>query len=93
MTPTLLTEELVLADLATLSHGGQQAIALFLKMSRRLHEQGAKDAMQDWITIAAPALPEKERNEVLVMLMYSFLFSNCQAQARVGSGASAPILH
>ncbi|HET9536458.1 MAG TPA: hypothetical protein VFP43_14145 [Mesorhizobium sp.] len=93
MTPTLLTEELVLADLATLNHGGQQAIALFLKMSRRLHEQGAKDALQDWITIAAPALPEKERNEVLVMLMCSFLFSNRQAQARVGAGASAPVLH
>ena len=75
MTPALLTEELLMTDLDTLSYGGKEAIALFLEMSRRLHDDGATDALHDWVTIAAPALPEKERNEVLVMLMCSYLFS------------------
>ena len=90
---TVLTEELLMTDLDTLSHGGQEAIMLFMEMSKRLNEGGAKDAVQDWITIAAPALPERERNEVLVMLMGSYLFLNYQTQARMRSETSAPGLH
>lgn len=93
MTATLLTEELIQTDLDTLRHGGKQAIALFLQTSRRLHEQGASDALHDWVTIAAPALPEKERNEVLVMMMHSYLFLNDQAKVQRRSGVSAPVLH
>jgi hypothetical protein len=92
MTLEVLTRELITMDLDTLSHGGKEAIALFLEMSRRLDEEGAKDALQDWITIAAPALPEKERNEVLVMLMCSHLYLNRRTRA-LGSAASAPSLH
>ena len=93
MSPTVLTEELIMIDLETLRHGGKQAITLFMEMSRRLHDEGAKDALQDWVTIASPALPEKEGNEVLVMLMGSYLFMDYQTQAQTGSAASAPTRH
>jgi hypothetical protein len=33
-----------------------------------------------WVTIAAPSLPEKERNEILVMLMCSHLFLGPQTE-------------
>jgi len=89
--PTVPTEELIMADLEMLRHGGKEAIALFMEMSRRLHEESAIDGMQDWVTIAAPALPEKERNEVIVMLMGSHL--SRQSQARMGSKTSAPTRH
>jgi hypothetical protein len=93
MARTVLTEELIVMDLKTLNHGGVQAVTLFLNMSKRLYEEGAKGALQDWVTIAAPALPEKERNEVLVMLMCSLLFLDRQSQMQIGSGASALTRH
>ena len=92
MTPTVLTEKLIMMDLDTLSHGGQEAIALFMEMSRRLNEEGAKDALQNWITIAAPALPEREQNEVLVMLMDSYLLRDRQTGTQTSPGASS-LLH
>jgi hypothetical protein len=93
MTSPVLTEGVIMTGLETLSHGGEEAITLFMEMSKQLHEAGAKDALQDWVTIAAPALPEKERNDVLVMLMCSHLVLGRQTQARIGSGASASTLH
>ena len=88
ITPLVLTEELIMTYLDTLSHGGEEAITLFMEMSKRLHEDGAKGAMRDWVTIAAPALPEKERNEVLVLLMCSYLFSSGQTQMSSASPGS-----
>jgi hypothetical protein len=93
MPQMVLTEELIMSNLDTLSHGGKRAITLFIEMSKRLHEEGARGALEDWVTIAAPALPEKERNEVLVMLMFSHSYLNWRTPVRSGSGASAPILH
>ena len=51
-------------------------------MSKRLHQRGEKGALQDWVTVAAPALPEKERNEVLVMLMCSHYFWTAKRKQR-----------
>jgi hypothetical protein len=93
MTSTVLTEALIMSCIGMLRHGGSDAVTLFMEMSKRLHERGEKGALQDWLTVAAPALPEKERNEVLVMLMCSHLFLDCQAQAKMGSRASASSLH
>jgi hypothetical protein len=73
-----LTEEHIAMDLETLSHGGGEAIALFLEMSKRLHEDDADFGLHDWVTVAAPALPEKERNEVLVLLLSCVLRSSFQ---------------
>jgi hypothetical protein len=93
MPQIVLTEELIMKNLDTLSHGGKGAIVLFIGMCKRLHEQGAKGALEDWVTIAAPALPEKERNEVLVMLMGSHSYLNWRTPVRFGAGASATTLH
>ncbi len=77
-----ITEELLRNDLVVLNHGGEEAISLFLEMSRRLHEAGEKEAMHDWIVVAAPALPEKERGEVMVLLMYGYLCLDHQVSAQ-----------
>ena len=75
-----LTEQMLRADLDVLRHGGQEAVTLFLEMSQRLHEAGKGDALHDWVTIAAPALPERERAEVMTLLMYGYLYMNYQMQ-------------
>jgi hypothetical protein len=73
-----LTEELLRTDLAMLNHGGPEAISLFLAMSRKLHEAGHAQELRDWIVVAAPQLPEKERNELIVLLMYGYLYLSYQ---------------
>lgn len=75
-----ISEDLLLNDLAVLGHGGQEAISLFLEMAKRFHETGSHEALRDWIAIATPALPEKERAEVIMMLMAGFLRLNEIAQ-------------
>jgi hypothetical protein len=82
-------------DLAVLNHGGQEAISLFLEMSRRLHEAGNMEGLRGWITLAAPALPEKERAEVMVLLMYGYLCLNDQSSASrdPGRAGGAERLH
>lgn len=69
-----ITEDLLRTDLAMLNHGGPEAIALFLEMSCKLHETGQAQALRDWIVVAAPQLPEKERGELIVLLMYGYLY-------------------
>jgi hypothetical protein len=93
MTSVVLTEAAIMTNLDTLRHGGKEAITLFMEMCKRLHEGGAKDALQDWVTIAAPALPEKERNEVLVTLMCSHLFLNWSTQTHLESGTPTSTRH
>ena len=73
-----LTEELLRTDLAMLSHGGPEAISLFLEMSRKLHEEGHAQELRDWIVVATPQLPEKERGELIVLLMYGYLYLTYQ---------------
>jgi hypothetical protein len=73
-----LTEELLRNDLAMLNHGGPEAISLFLEMSRKLHETGHAQSLRDWIVVAAPQLPEKERGELIVLLMYGYLYLTYQ---------------
>jgi hypothetical protein len=69
-----ITEDLLRTDLAVLNHGGPEAISLFLEMSHRLHEAGQADALRDWIVVAAPALPEKERGELIALLLSGYLY-------------------
>jgi len=69
-----ITEDLLRTDLALLNHGGPEAISLFLEIGRRLHETGQADALRDWIVVAAPALPEKERGELIGLLMSGYLY-------------------
>ena len=72
-----ITEEQLRSDLDVLNHGGEEAISLFLEMSVRLHETGHPDALRDWVVIAAPALPERERSEVMILLMHGYLYAHC----------------
>jgi hypothetical protein len=65
----IITEERLLSALDVLQHGGEEAISLFLEICIRLHQTGHSDALRDWVIIAAPTLPEKERNEVMILLM------------------------
>ena len=62
------TEEALLKDLELLRHGGAEAVALFMEMAQRMR-QTADDALHAWVTVALPALPERERAEVVVLLM------------------------
>jgi len=71
------------SDLETIRHGGQDAIAIFVKMSRALHDSGTDEDLKNWITIAAPALPEAERGEVLLMLMNAFLHESTEIPVRI----------
>jgi hypothetical protein len=93
MVPRKFTRKLITMHLETLSHGGKEAITLFMELSKHIHQHGAEDGLQDWVTIAAPALPEKERNEVLVMLMCSHLYLGRYTQAQTNCAESAPTLH
>jgi hypothetical protein len=93
MVPGKLTAELIARHLEFLRHGGEEAIALFMELSRQIHRHGAEDGLQDWVTIAAPALPERERNEVLVMLMCSHLYLDGHAQAQADLAAPEPTVH
>jgi hypothetical protein len=77
-----MTEEMIRTDLDLLNHGGEEAISLFLEMSRRFHEAGNAEGLRDWIAVAAPALPERERSEVITLLMYGYLYMNYQLQPK-----------
>ena len=88
-----LTAEFISLHLEILRHGGEEAIVLFMELSKQIHHHGAEDGLQDWVTIAAPALPEKERNEVLVMLMCSHLCLDGQNQAQVHMETPEPTRH
>jgi hypothetical protein len=82
-----ITEKLLRTDLEVLEHGGQEAISLFLEISKRLHEAGEAEALRQWIVIAAPALPERERAEVMTLLMYGYLYMSYQTKPPNQSGA------
>jgi hypothetical protein len=73
----IITEQRLRSDLDLLNHGGQEAISLFLEMSALFIEAGHPDALRDWINIAAPALPERERGEVMILLIRACLHSDC----------------
>lgn len=54
----MLTERTLMDAIEALRHGGCDAIVLFMKISQALHRKGGEEALQDWVTIALPALPE-----------------------------------
>jgi hypothetical protein len=67
------------SEAAILGRGGQEAINYFLERSQRLHELGLVEALRAWVKLAAPALPDEERAEVMVLLMYGFLYMHYRA--------------
>ena len=78
-----ISDRLQKADLETLRNGGQKAVALFLERSQRLHEMGLAEGLRNWVKLAAPVLPEAERSEVMVLLMYGFLYMHYKGPEQV----------
>ena len=78
-----ISDSLQKADLETLRIGGQKAIALFLERSQRLHEMGLAEGLRNWVKLAAPMLPEAERSEVMVLLMYGILYMHYKGPEQV----------
>ena len=78
----ILTTEHLKKDLEVLGHGGAEAKSLFMEMAHRLH-QVADDAVGHWITLALPALPERERVELVTELMRLHLSRKPRTSAAV----------
>ena len=70
------------AVVETLRSGGPDAITLFLQVSMELHESGGISAVNAWIKVALPALPETEQHALVGMLIdtlaenFDFEFQN-----------------
>jgi len=78
-----IPDKLQKADFKTLRSGGREAISLFLETSQRLHEMGLAEGLQNWVKLATPVLPDAERAEVMVLLMYGFLYMHYQGPEKV----------
>lgn len=57
------------AIIRTLRGGGPDAVALFLQVSIDLHEFGGISAVNAWVKVALPALPETEQHALVGMLI------------------------
>ncbi|MFO3797903.1 MAG: hypothetical protein ACK8QZ_11590 [Anaerolineales bacterium] len=59
--------------LEILRHGGRDSVDHFTEVARVLFSQGGPEQLRDWVSVAAPALPEWERNEIISILMQIML--------------------
>ena len=57
------------AIIRTLRGGGPDAVTLFLQVSMDLHEFGGLSAVNAWVKVALPALPETEQQALVGMLI------------------------
>ncbi len=57
------------AIVQTLRKGGPDAISLFLQVSIDLHDSGGTSALNGWIKVGLPALPEAEQCTLMGMLI------------------------
>jgi hypothetical protein len=78
----MMTAERLARNIELMRHGGKEGTDLFLRSAREILEFSGDGALQDWITLAAPALPEKERTVVLAALISS-MFKPAQPTERV----------
>ena len=58
-------------NLAKLRIGGEQAIELFMDLSRRFYDRGGSRYLETWLGVALPALPELERRSAFLVVMRS----------------------
>jgi hypothetical protein len=65
----IIADKRLLEALEILRHGGEEALRLFLDMGRRCYEKGGQEFLNNWIGVSAPALPEADRNTVIMGLM------------------------
>lgn len=64
-----LTAEELQRDIEMLRHGGSDATGLFLEISAKLYDRGGEQALQSWVTVAAPALTEQARCDLVASLL------------------------
>jgi hypothetical protein len=57
------------AIVESLRKGGPDAVTLFLQVSMDLHDFGGISAVNSWVRIALPALPETEQHALVGMLI------------------------
>jgi hypothetical protein len=69
-----IPDKLQKPDAEILRRGGKAAIRLFLNTSQRLHEMGLAEGLRNWVVLAASMLPAEERSEVMMLMMYGFLY-------------------
>jgi hypothetical protein len=75
----MLSADKLSKDIELLRHGGSEGIALFMSTAKELLASGGEDALESWLVIATPALPERERAVVLMALFSSLFGKDCFA--------------
>jgi hypothetical protein len=88
-----LTEEKLKKGIEMLRHGGSEAIALFMEISESLYDADGEEALQNWVTVAAPVLPEQERIEIVTVLLSELFRTHDGVQSELTVGGSHPTLH
>jgi hypothetical protein len=58
-------------DLDVLRHGGAEGVSHFLEMGKACFYKGGQELLNDWIALAAPALPVADRHAGIGALMSS----------------------
>ena len=56
-----------------LKAGGEEGIKFFLGMARMLRANSGNQGIVEWVQAGFPALPEKDRQVVLAILLDSYL--------------------
>lgn len=64
-----MSDKKLLHDLEVLRHGGDEAVELFFEMGKKFFRKGGIDYLDNWIGVAAPSLPERDRHAVMSALM------------------------
>lgn len=85
-----LSEQQLRHDLDLLEHGGADAISLFFTMAAKFFNTGGKEYLEHWVTAATAALPEKDRNAVLLALLAA-LFDGEEVHVEVTEGTDRTI--
>ena len=76
----MLSAEALSRGIELLRHGGREGIDLFMTTATEVLAADGEDALQSWLTIASPALPESERTVVFTALFSSIFSENCSIQ-------------
>ena len=72
------TDKQLLQQLEILRGGGVDAVRLFLETSRRAFEKDSADYLDDWVTVAVPALTQEAMHSVVCGLLRA-LFGDREA--------------
>ncbi len=90
--PQSITEESLTMNIERIRHGGSESIITFLRVGMSLFKTRGVEALQSWITIALPALPERESAEIVTSLLIELLKSEgCVQSEPVNDCYRAPL--